>query len=282
MTYFVPGRMTLGKLLGYLFWRWFLKVRGQFTSELDAFFFGPARGMNNYDTLVKNYKKSNVKPDKLYSILPTVLGIVGDCSGKCIIDIGCGAGFFTLPFAEHGASLVCGIDNSCEQIKLAHEISPHRAINYVVADAFVQSSSVQVDIISAPFVVNYARTVPILQNFFKLLYCSLKEGGKAVFVVDLPNGKSLKRFGAMKTLLGPRADETAIRIDLFNEDAKICELMAVYFTPETIERLLRDVGFKNIRWHEPIVSAEGIAALGAEFWNGYAADPELGYLSAEK
>lgn len=282
MTYFVPGRMTLGKLLGYLFWRWILRRNGMQVSGLDAFFFGPSRGMNDYDKLAVNYKNSNVKPDKRYSILPTVLNIVGDCGGKTIVDIGCGAGFFTLPLVELGAHQVCGLDNSREQIELASRVSPHPAINYIVADAFIQKSSVPVDIITAPFVVNYARTTPILQHFFKLIYQSLKEGGKAVFVVDLPNGKSLRRFGATKTLLGPLADEISIRIDLFNENQKICELTAVYFTPATIEQLLSNVGFKNICWHKPIVSSEGISTMGAEFWKGYTADPELGYLSAEK
>jgi hypothetical protein len=110
----------------------------------------------------------------------------------------------------------------------------------------------------------------------------LNENGKAVFVVDLPNGKSLKRFGATKTFIGPHADETAIEIGLFNEEKRICTLNAVYYTPNTIERLLREVGFRNIQWHEPIVSEEGITALGADFWNGYTAAPELGYITAEK
>jgi SAM-dependent methyltransferase len=281
MTYCIPGRMTLGKLLGYLFWRWILRQKGGRVSELDAFFFGTSRGMNDYDELAKSYKRSNAKPDKLYSILPTVLGIVGDCTGKTAIDIGCGSGFFTLALARQGAAVVCGVDNSASQIRLAKEVSPHPSIEYVVGDTFVQRGG-PTGIITAPFVVNYARTTPILQHFFELTYASLKNGGKAVFVIDLPNGKSLKRFGAMKSLLGPPVDETWIQIDLFNEEQKICELTAVYYTPATIERLLKNSGFKNIRWHKPVVSPEGISALGAEFWNGYLDDPELGYLSAEK
>ncbi len=268
--------------LAYLFWRWLLKNNGSFLSGLDAFFFGSSRGMNDYDLLAGNYKKSNVKPDKLYSILPTVLNMVGNCEGKTAIDIGCGAGFFTLPLAELGALHVSGIDNSWAQIELASKISHHPTINYVVADAFVQGSNIPVDIITAPFVVNYARTVPILKHFFTLIHESLRESGKAVFVVDLPNGKSLQRFGAMKTLLGAHADETTIQIDLFNKEKKICTLTAIYYTPETIEKLLRDTGFKNIRWHRPIVSEEGVRVMGTNFWRGYTADPELGYLTAEK
>jgi len=268
--------------LTYLLWRWIWRNDGEKMSWLDALYSGSSRLMNEYDSLAKSYKKSNIKPDKQYSILPTVLEMVGNCEGKTVIDIGCGAGFFTLPLAERGASLVCGIDNSAAQIELARKVSSHSRINYIVGDAFVQCCSKPADIITAPFVMNYARTTPILRHFFKLIHRSLKEGGKVVFVVDLPNGKSLKRFGATKTLLGPRTDETVMQIDLFNEERKICTLKAIYYTPETIEILLREVGFKTICWNKPIVSEEGIKAMGTDFWNGYTDDPELGYFTAEK
>lgn len=278
---FIPHTTPRRNALAYLLWRWLLKNKGPFVSALDASFFGPSRGMNDYDSLAANYEKSNAKPDKLYSILPTVLGMVGDCKDKTVLDIGCGTGFFTLPLTKLGASVVCGVDSSKAQIDIASKVSAHPAIHYVMGDAFVQYGG-PVDIITAPFVVNYARTVPILRHFFELIYRSLREGGKAVFVLDLPNGKSLKRFGATKTLLGRYADETIIRIDLFKEEEKICELTAVHYTPGTIAELLHYGGFKNICWHEPIVSEEGIRVMGADFWKGYTADPELGYLTAEK
>ena len=63
---------------------------------------------------------------------------------------------------------------------------------------------------------------------------------------------------------------------------KTAVLLTGGFHTPGIERLLREVGFRNIQWHTPIVSGEGITAMGADFWNGYTADPELGYLTAEK
>ena len=277
MFYYAPRRNAIA----YLLWRFLLSNSGSFVAWFDAFFFGPSRGMNDYDLLAASYKKSAVKPDKRYSILPTVLKMVGDCTGKTVIDMGCGTGFFTLPLAELGASTVCGVDNSREQIKIASRASPHSAIHYTVGDIFIQHGG-PVDVINAPFVVNYARTIPTLRHFFGLVHSSLRKDGKAVFVVDLPNGKNLERFGAAKTLLGPHADETVIRINLSNEERKICSLTAVFYTPQTIGRLLRKVGFRNICWHRPVVSEEGIRVMGADFWKDYTADPELGYLTAEK
>ncbi|MES2314470.1 MAG: class I SAM-dependent methyltransferase [Patescibacteria group bacterium] len=268
--------------IAYLLWRWLLKNNGAFQADLDAWYFGPSRGMNDYESLAKNYKKSDVKPDKQYSILPTVLDMVGDCTGKRIIDVGCGSGFFTVPLAEQGALRVYGIDNSEAQLKLASEVSNRPAVTYALRDIFTTSIAPQFDVIVVPFVANYARSTPILQHLFQRLHGGLSDGGKVVFVFDLPNGKSLQKFGATKMFLGPRADETPIEINLFKENKNICTLTCMYYTPETIERLLRTAGFTNINWHKPIVSLEGISAMGAEFWDGYTDDPELGYLTAEK
>lgn len=267
--------------IAYLLWRRLLRNHGPFAAWLDAFFFGPSRGMNDYDLLAASYKESNIKPDKLYSILPTVLQMVGNCTGKVVTDIGCGAGFFTRPLADLGATCVYGLDNSEAQIELARNVSPHSAITYRVCDAFVDPLPPS-DVIVAPFVLNYARTVPILRHFMRKQCECLPQNGKAVFVIDLPNGKSLKRFGAVKTLVGSNVDETEIRIDLFRDEIMICTLTAVYFTPMTVERLLREVGFRDVHRQRPFVSSEGIRALGAKFWQGYTADPELGYLIAEK
>ncbi len=267
--------------IAYLLWRWLLRRNGKFTAWLDSFYFGHSRGLNDYNVMAARYTGSNVKPDKRYSILPTVMEMVGDCTGKTVIDLGCGTGFFTVPIAEAGDSAIIGIDNSVAQIKLAREYSAHPAIRYCVADIFTQSGG-PADIFTAPFVANYARTVPILRHFLSLVFDSLNKGGKMVLVVDLPNGKSLKRFGATKSFDGPVSDETSIQINLFNGDVKICTLDAVYYTPRTIEALLHDVGFSSVEWTKPILAKEGVQAYGSGFWDEYLGDPELGYITAGK
>ena len=173
------------------------------------------------------------------------------------------------------------VDNSFAQIELAKKISTHSNITYRVGDIFTQRGG-PVDIITAPFVANYAQTVPVLTYFFESVFKSLREGGKAIFVIDLPNGKSLKRFGATKTFDGQRANETRIHIHLFNEEKRICTLVGVYYTPETVEDLLLKVGFQKVSWHKPVISEEGIGKFGPDFWKGYVDDPELGYVMAEK
>lgn len=269
-------RPTLGKLLGYLLWKKIFRKNGKFCAHLDQYFWGPSRGLNEYNE-IKDYKISHIKPDKQYSILPTVINLVGDYKDKVIVDLGCGTGFFCIPFI-HGAKKIFGIDNSRTQLDLAKK---HQNIEYLCQDIFISPLPIG-DIIIAPFVANYASSVYVLEYFFQSIYQSLSPDGKVVFVFDLPNKKELKKFGALKKILGPIRDEAKIQIILFNGEEKICDLNATYFTPATIEVMLKKVGFKNITWHKPIISKEGINVLGNSFWDGYVSDPELGYLTAKK
>ncbi len=259
-----------------MLWRWLLHNNGAFCAWYDKYYFGPSHGINDYNSLPR-YKQSHVKPDKQYSILPTVLSIAGEYKDKVIADLGCGTGFFTTQFADNGA-YVYGLDNSSEQLALA---AKHERIHYYLRDVFIDQLPL-VDVFIAPFVLNYARTVPILRHFLQTIYKNLREDGRAVFVVDLPNGKQLKRFGATKHIDGISRDGANMSIVLFNEETKICELSAFYFTPETIEKELYAAGFKQVYWHNPIVSDEGVQTLGTDFWKGYIEDSELGYLTAHK
>ncbi|MBP9747590.1 class I SAM-dependent methyltransferase [Patescibacteria group bacterium] len=91
--------------------------------------------LNNYNQLAKEYSKTDLKPDKYLSILPTVLQAVGDLSGKTVLDLGCGSGFFSRAFADAGAKDVLGIDSSLVQIDLAKQ-EPRLNVKYLVEDVF--------------------------------------------------------------------------------------------------------------------------------------------------
>lgn len=238
--------------------------------------------INVYDKeLANTFRKSDTKPDKQYSFLPTVMSMIGNLSGKRALDLGCGDGFFTIAMANAGARHVVGIDNASEQIQLANEKPHPDNITYQLGDIYKENLP-EADIVLSPFVVNYAQSTKDLRFLFENIYQSLTPGGKAALVLDLPCGKDLKRFGSVKTLQGPAVDGTVIKIDLYNGDEFICTLYSHYYTKETLENTLKEVGFKNIHWHKPIVSKEGLEKFGESFWKNFADDTELGYLSAEK
>lgn len=235
--------------------------------------------VNSYNEIAEIYRESNTKPDKLYSILPTVLSLTDDLKNKVVLDLGCGDGFFTEAIATKNPRKIIGVDNSARQIELAENHASER-VEYLLGDIFKDEFS-KADLITAPFVLNYATDTNSLFLFLKKIYTTLTPGGKVILVYDLPNGSDLKQFGAKKTLTDTK-DGAMFTIELFNQDIPICTLHATYFTEETIKSLLKKSGFIKITTHSPIISQQGIKKLGENFWKGYADNCELGYLTAEK
>jgi 2-polyprenyl-3-methyl-5-hydroxy-6-metoxy-1,4-benzoquinol methylase len=67
------------------------------------------------------------------SIMGRLLEILGDLSGRDVLDAGCGEGYFSRVLAARGAR-VTGIDLSSRLIEIAREKDPNQTIDYRVAD----------------------------------------------------------------------------------------------------------------------------------------------------
>ena len=236
--------------------------------------------LNNYEIIAESYRETAEKPDKQYSTLPTVLRLAENFENKTVLDLGCGEGFFAEACVNNGAKKVVGIDNSAEQIKLAKQ-NKSTQVEYLLGDVF-KDQLPKADIVIAAYLVNYSEDTEQLKSLFQNIYNSLNAEGKLVAVLDLPEKGDLKKFGAVKTLLGDKVDGTKIQIELFKNEKSICVLNAVYFTPETLQKTLTSVGFKEVKWYKPTVSEEGKKKMGESFWEGYTDNCELGYLTAQK
>lgn len=233
---------------------------------------------NDFNELCAAYQKSETKPDKLYSILPTILKLAGYLSGKTVLDLGSGSGFFTEVLAKT-ADNVIGLDNSSEQIALAEKSAPEN-VEYRPQDIFSENFPIS-DLVNAPFVLNYSKNIEGLAQLIRNIFGALTIDGKAIFVIDMPSGEDLTRFGAKKSLES-EVDGSNLKIELFKDGRFLCELNVLYYSKETITKTLSEVGFRNIEWHKPIISEEGIKKFGPEFWEGYIDNPELGYVTAVK
>ncbi|TSC65452.1 MAG: type 11 methyltransferase [Candidatus Berkelbacteria bacterium Gr01-1014_85] len=237
-----------------------------------------------YDPIAEQYIRTNMKPDKRFSIAPTILKMVGIVRNKTILDAGCGNGIFTRTLACDAWD-VYGWDVSGQQLRIAKEMTPLTwpNVHYQEKNIFTDELP-RVDIINAPFVINYARSVEELEQLMVRCYAALKSRGKLVGVVDLPSGQNLGRYGAKKRLLGPAEDGTPIEITVFDSGGEeICTLpsLARYYKKETLEVAARKAGF-SVSWQPPLVHPKGIEMYGAEFWKGYTDNPELGYMLARK
>ena len=235
---------------------------------------------NDYNKIYLEYKKTNVKPDKLYSMLPTILQLSKPLKNKIVLDVGCGDGFFTLAFSQN-AKFVYGIDNSKKQIEEAQKHSKEN-IKFIHSD-MLKYEYPKTDIIHASFVLGYLKSKKELESLFKKFFDSLNNNGKVIGIIDAPNATSHdnKKFGSIKKLKSLNEGEE-LSIELYDNNEQITTLHAFYHTTETIEETLRNVGFKDINWHKPTISDEGIKIFGNHFWEDYLNNIDIKYFTAQK
>ncbi len=233
---------------------------------------------NNHEELVDKYSKSHEKPDKLYSMLPTVLSL---CVGaEHIVDVGCGDGFFTEKLAEIAQS-VTGIDICEEQLKRANGKTIDRA--EFLKEDMKTFDYAGADLVHAPYVVNYFPEASEVQAFFSRICQGLKSGGKLVAIVDMPNSiiHDMQKFGSIKCL-NSLHDGEKLTIHLFHGNEELITLSGFFYTKETLGKLLYSAGFKQVTWHTPVVSEEGMKLFGYEFWKEYLERCDVAYFTAVK
>ena len=235
---------------------------------------------HTYSQLARIYRQSGVNPDRKYSIVPTVVQIAGDVVGKHILNLGAGNGDFARAFIAADADRVTAIDRSDIQITLAKREGA-LGIKYMLGDALSMRLP-DADIIAAPWMLDFIPRVSGLFPFFERCYRSLVVGGRLVTVANLPDESVEHTYGIRKELLGPKEDGTPIKVDFFRDGKFLCSIDSVYFTPETIVHTLKEVGFVNVQWHDPIVHPDGITDLGQAYWDTYLQGTELGYVTADK
>ena len=86
--------------------------------------------------------------------------MVGGLDGERVLDLACGLGFYTRLLKQHGAGQVIGVDISPEMIRIArqHEEAEQLGIAYHVGNALELPDLGSFDLITAIWLLNYAKT----------------------------------------------------------------------------------------------------------------------------
>lgn len=126
---------------------------------------------------------------------PLLWQYLGDVSGKCILDAGCGTGYLSRQLAKKGAR-VTGIDISSEMIRIAEKKSAEANLDIVY---HVRSLTDPEFSISEKFdciVSNYVlMDTPDIDNVMQLFSSVIKPAGTVVLVFShpcFPQGKAVR------------------------------------------------------------------------------------------
>ena len=147
-----------------------------------------------YDDFAEKYQRIVTSPiiRRVRHILGyTFMGIVGDISGKSVLDLACGAGDYTRQLKQAGASHTVGVDISEEMIKLARkqEVQAPLGIEYILSDAQELGKIGDFDLVTAALYLHYAPTKEQLLKFCQTPYDNLKSGQRFITVNGNPEIK---------------------------------------------------------------------------------------------
>ena len=216
----------------------------------------------NYDPIAGHYKRAKQQPWRAHVEAFTLMRLIGDPTGKTVIDIACGEGFYTRM-----------IDLSETMIGLAraNEAQQRLKIDYIVRDGRDFELTANYELAIAAYFLNYAHDRVELNAMCSGIARCLTPGGRFVTVncnpaCDFPAAPSYRKSGFETSVVSPLREGAPITWTFYLEDGRF-DIENYFLSAETHEEALRAAGFRDVRWHQPMLSPEGDSAYGHDYWS---------------
>ena len=115
---------------------------------------------------------------------PTLRSMLPDVSGRRVVDLGCGFGWFSRWAEEHGAASVLGVDISTKMLERARSDTAGGTVDYRRADLdLLDLAPGAHDVVFSSLTLHYVRD---LRRLVSVIAGSLTPGGSLVFSVEHP------------------------------------------------------------------------------------------------
>jgi ubiquinone/menaquinone biosynthesis C-methylase UbiE len=239
----------------------------------------------DYDEIAQRYKESKLQPWRTHIERYTLLRLIGDLTGKTVIDLACGEGYYTRLLRQRGAARVVGVDLSHGMIELAksQEKRVPLGIEYRVGDVMELPVAESFDLVVAAYLLNYARTAGELTQMCRAIARVLKPGGRFVTVnsnpEDPPDNFEIGRaYGFSKRAVGEFGEGAPIVWEFYLPEGSF-EITNYQLSTATMEEAFRTAGLRDVRWHPAEVSPEGAAEFGREHWAAFLRRPPVTFIS---
>ncbi|MFE5481343.1 class I SAM-dependent methyltransferase [Streptomyces sp. NPDC056527] len=238
--------------------------------------------VQQYDEIGEAFEGFKALPLTRFGEVPSFLGMVGDVSGKSVLDLACGTGFYSREFKRRGATDVFGVDISVEMIAAARQIEERDplGVRYEVgAVEELETLDRRFDIALAVQCLNYAEDIAAMERMCRNIHRSLVPGGEFFVFAQKPDYAfdcaSLGTYGfhceplGEEIETGPRVRVTALL------DPQPISIVAAAPRREVYEHCLAAAGFSEVEWVPLTVSEAGIREHGEDFWADLLAHPPL-------
>ncbi|HEY7153400.1 MAG TPA: methyltransferase domain-containing protein [Gemmataceae bacterium] len=242
----------------------------------------------DYDRIAEQYKRARPQPWRTHLERYTLLRLAGDVAGKAVIDLACGEGYYTRALRQQGAARVVGVDLSKAMIGLAEAEETRRplGLEYRVGDVRTLEMPGEFDLAFAAYLLNYAHTAEELTQMCRAVARVLRPGGRFVTsnsnpaepTVALPAAHA---YGFSRRVEGELVEGAPIVLEFFLPEGSF-EVTNYYLSVGTMEEAFRAAGLREVRWHAPAVSPEGLREFGQGYWADFLAHPAVAFIECVK
>lgn len=199
--------------------------------------------INEYNQKVKIFYEMKQKPCVKYVENPHILTLIGDVTGKSVLDLGCGNGLHLQQLSKCNPSLLIGIDMSEGQLKYCKDMLPDSVILKQADASQTITLEEKFDIVHSNWLINHMHNFKELKTYLLNIYNLLSEGGKAlVFQGDF---KIYHDYNLLEDFTVVPTGDWHDGMKMFNKFGDLT-LYDHYWTSDTIMRLMSEIGFKNV------------------------------------
>ncbi len=239
-----------------------------------------------YDVIAQQYRESKWLLFRHYIERYTLFRVLGDLRGRTVLDLACGEGTYTRQFRRAGAADVTGVDISQEMIALAEaeeRVDP-LGCRYVREDAAEFTPDAPVDIVTAVYLLNCARTREALDRLCQACFRALRPGGRLVGFNDNVRypprpGVSLAKYGLERSCPYPPREGDVIQYRITGHSGDAFEFENYYLAPATYEAAARGAGFDDFRWVDAVLEP---TEWDDPYWDDFLTCAPLTAFSASK
>lgn len=243
----------------------------------------------DYDLIAAEYKRAKQQPWRMHLEYHTLFGLLGDLSGKSVLDVACGEGFYTRFLRRNGAAHAVGVDLSRAMIELALE-EERRAplgIEYLRQDATALDLGIRFDLVMAAYLLNYAPDYDTLLRMCRAVARHLAPGARFVTVNNNPahpreRFARTRKYGFTKRADGPLREGTPVAYVFHLDDGRAVEITNYHLGIDTHERALREAGFRAVAWHGPALAPGAAEGMPPGYWDEFLRHPPVVFLECTR
>lgn len=243
----------------------------------------------DYDLIAAEYKRAKQQPWRMHVEYHTLFGLLGDLSGKSVLDLACGEGFYTRFLRRAGAGRAVGVDLSRGMIDLALEEERRQplGIEYLQQDAVTADLGTGFDLVVAAYLLNYAHDYDALLGMCRAIARHLPPGARFVTVNNNPAhprerfGNS-RKYGFTKRADLPLAEGVPVAYIFHLDDGQSVEITNYHLDIATHERALRAAGFRDIAWHAPALAPGAAESHPGGYWDEFLLYPPVVFLECTR